>query len=81
MALQKKKKKTMSPARQAVAALSGILYLVFAVMAFRDIRKRSPEEINGNKKFWMVSVFMATNINGVSIPLAPLAYFLFGRKR
>jgi hypothetical protein len=73
--------KSLSPAHKVASILSYVLYAALAVTAFRDIRRRSPEELNGNKRLWTASIFAMTGLFGIAIPLAPLAYFLFGRKR
>ena len=51
----------------------GIINLLLIIWAVRDLRRRSDDEINGNKKIWMLAAFAP--------PVGPIAYFLFGRKR
>ena len=41
----------------------------------RDLRHRSPEQVNGSKRLWGLSALVN------SAGLVPLSYFLFGRKR
>jgi hypothetical protein len=47
--------------------------LVLVILAVRDIRHRRDDEINGNRKRWMLAAFAP--------PVGPIAYLLFGRKR
>ncbi len=51
----------------------GIMNAAFTFWTVRDIRKRSDDEIKGNRKVWTVAAFAP--------PIGPIAYFLFGRKR
>ena len=64
--------RTPSPA-QARAGVQGIINLVLIILTIRDIRRRSDDEIKGNRKLWMLAAFAA--------PVGPIAYFVFGRKR
>ncbi len=60
-------------ARQARAGAQGLINLVLMILTVRDIRKRSDDEIKGNRKLWMLAAFAP--------PLGPIAYLVFGRKR
>ena len=60
-------------AKNASALVRGIFNLALLIWAVRDIRRRSADEIKGNRKFWMMAAFAP--------PIGPIAYFLFGRKR
>jgi len=73
--------KKMPFAYKAASTLSRVLSIGIAIIAFRDIRHRSPGEIKGNRRIWMLSLFSMTGIYGFSIPIAPLAYLLFARKK
>ena len=81
MATRKFGWKNLSFAHKTGSILSYVLYAVLAFVAFKDIRRRSPEEIHGSKHLWMVAVFMMTGIYGFAVPVTPLAYLLFGPKR
>lgn len=67
-----KQKRAPSQA-QARAMLQGIVNLTLMILTIRDIRRRSDDEINGNRKLWMLAAFAP--------PIGPIAYFIFGRKR
>ena len=67
-----KPRRTPSPA-QARAGMQGIINLALIILTIRDIRRRSDDEINGNRKLWMLAAFAP--------PIGPIAYFIFGRKR
>lgn len=67
-----KQRRASSPA-QAGAIGRGIINLVLMTLTIRDIRRRSADEIKGNRKFWMLAAFAP--------PIGPIAYFVFGRKR
>lgn len=67
-----KQRRASSPA-QARALGQGIINLVLMILTIRDIRRRSADEIKGNRKFWMLAAFAP--------PIGPIAYFVFGRKR
>jgi hypothetical protein len=47
--------------------------LVLAIVAWRDLNRRSEVEIRGTKRFWHVVI--------VANPGNSIAYWLFGRKR
>ena len=47
--------------------------VIIAALTFRDLKRRSPEEIRGSKRFWRV-------ISLVN-PGNSIAYWLFGRRR
>jgi hypothetical protein len=69
--LQGKKWEDLSSPQRAAVVILGILQLTLLVAALADIQKRSPEEINGDKRLWTVVAF----INYIG----PISYFLFGR--
>ena len=70
--LQGKKWEDLSPPQQGAVVLLGIVQVTLLIAALLDIRKRSPEQINGDKRIWTVVAF----INYIG----PISYFLFGRK-
>ena len=59
-------------ARAIGQGLQGLVNLVLVILTVRDIRKRSDDEINGNRKRWLLAAFAP--------PLGPIAYLVFGRK-
>lgn len=63
----------LSTGRKRFAIVGGVLQLGLLLAALRDLRRRSPEELNGSKRLWTAVSF----VNFVG----PISYFLFGRKR
>ena len=59
-------------ARAIGQGLQGLVNLVLVILTVRDIRKRSDDEINGNRKRWLLAAFAP--------PIGPIAYIIFGRK-
>jgi hypothetical protein len=66
------KHRRASAARQARMGVQGLINLVLTILTVRDIRKRSDDEIKGNRKLWMLAAFAP--------PIGPIAYLVFGRK-
>lgn len=66
-----KTKKKLQAALPGMVA--GLVNLVLLAAALRDLRQRTEEEINGNKRVWYGVVFVRF--------IGPVAYFIFGRKR
>ena len=64
--------KKLTVAQRRRFAIIAVLQVSLTGAALWDIRRRSPDEINGDKRLWMVAAF----VNFVG----PIAYFLFGRK-
>ncbi len=64
--------RTPSPA-QVGAIGRGLVNLTLMILTIRDIRRRSDDEIKGNRKLWLLAAFAP--------PIGPIAYFVFGRKR
>ncbi len=63
----------LSPrARVRIGALAAVQIGLLAA-ALADLRRRSPDEVNGDKRLWTAATFV--NVVG------PLAYFAFGRRR
>jgi hypothetical protein len=48
------------------------MQIVFAVLAWRDLSRRTDEQVRGKKKFWRIFVLMN--------PGNALGYWLFGRR-
>jgi Phospholipase_D-nuclease N-terminal len=70
--LQGKKWQDLSAPQKSAVVMLGVVQFTLLIAALADIRKRSPEEINGDKRLWTVVAF----INYIG----PISYFLFGRK-
>ena len=51
----------------------GIINGVLTIWAIRDIRKLTPDQLNGDRRIWLAAAFAP--------PFGPIAYFVFGRKR
>lgn len=62
-----------SSAAQARAGMQGLINLVLLIWMIRDLRHRSDEQINGQRKLWYLAAFAP--------PIGPIAYFIWGRKR
>ena len=60
-------------AKKSAIVIGSLIEISLLVAVHYDLRRRSPEEINGSKALWMAVSFV--NFFG------PLAYFAFGRKR
>ncbi len=63
--------RTPSPA-QVGAIGRGLVNVTLMILTIRDIRRRSNDEIKGNRKLWLLAAFAP--------PIGPIAYFVFGRK-
>jgi Phospholipase_D-nuclease N-terminal len=70
---RQKKWSELNLLQKIIIILMGFVQFTLLGMAILDLRKRTPEELNGTKPMWSVLVFI--NYFG------PIAYFLFGRKR
>jgi hypothetical protein len=71
--VDQKRWENMSPAARSLILVLGVVQIGLLVAALRDIRARTPEEINGNRKLWTAALF----VNFVG----PISYFIWGRKR
>jgi len=71
--MQTKKWNELNTAQKSSIVLLSIVQFGLLAAALIDIRRRSPDEINGSKRLWTAVAF----INFIG----PIAYFLFGRKR
>ena len=63
----------LSQAQRRGVVLGAIVQVGLQAAALRDLRRRTPEQLNGPRWAW----FCATFVNTVG----PCAYFLFGRRR
>jgi hypothetical protein len=55
------------------AGAQGLINLVLMVWMIWDLRKRSDEELNGKRKWWMLAAFAP--------PIGPIAYIVYLRRR
>jgi hypothetical protein len=69
---RRKSWREMSPVQRGANIVLMIVEFVFTGWALWDIKHRSPDQIKGNKRTWM----MASLIQ----PFGPLIYLVFGRK-
>lgn len=71
--MAKKKWSELSTQQQGLIVVGGVVQLGLMSAALLDLRKRTPEGLNGPKAAWVAASFV--NFAG------PIAYFLYGRKR
>lgn len=64
---------TMSAKKKKVLAIVVPIQTVLAVLAWRDLARRTPDQVRGKKSFW--KVFVSLN------PGNSVIYWLLGRKR
>ncbi|MEA5453380.1 PLD nuclease N-terminal domain-containing protein [Sinomonas sp. JGH33] len=69
----KTKWKDLSPGKRFGVVLAAAAELSLKALAWRDLARRQPGEVNGPKAAWFAATFINT--------FGPIAYFLFGRKR
>ena len=62
----------LSSGERGGVVAAGAVQLALLAAALADLRRRSPEEIRGDKRLWVAAAF----VNFVG----PLAYFVFGRR-
>jgi hypothetical protein len=63
----------LSPANRALIVTGATVQLCLLTAAQLDIRKRTPEQLNGPRWLWVVVSF----VNFVG----PIAYFVLGRRK
>jgi len=63
----------LSPRSRAALIAGAAVQFALLGAALGDLRRRSPEEVNGPRKLWVAVSF----VNFVG----PLAYFVLGRRR
>ncbi len=68
----KKRWKDLGAGRQCAVVLAACVQLGLQAAALRDLRQRTPAQVNGSKGKWVVASFI--NFAG------PITYFLRGRK-
>ncbi len=68
-----KKWNELTTTQQISIIVMAIVQVGLLLAALIDIRRRTPDEINGSKRLWTAVAF----INFIG----PIAYFIFGRKR
>ena len=62
----------MSSGQRAGVVVTGVIQMVLAITAWRDLASRSAERVNGPKGLW--AAIIAVNWIG------PIAYFIKGRR-
>jgi hypothetical protein len=70
---QNKRWSDLSTRQRSGIAIMTAIQVSLLVAALMDIRRRSADQINGNKRWWTVFAFVNY--------IGPISYFLFGRKR
>ena len=73
--MARKRWSDLSPQARRAIVVVGIVEAVLKAAMLMDLRQRSPEQVNGSKRWWRLSALVN------SAGLLPLSYFLFGRKR
>lgn len=63
----------LSPRQHRLIGAGAVVQVGLLSAALLDLRKRTPEELNGPKPAWVAACF----VNYVG----PISYFVFGRKR
>jgi hypothetical protein len=71
----------MSSGQKGAMAIRILVQIVAISWTLNDIRHRPAEKIKGNKKLWMFLAFSSFGNRQVLVPVGPIAYILFGRKR
>jgi hypothetical protein len=57
--------------RAVPIAIGVLVWAIVTPFTWRDLRRRSPDQVRGSKRFWRVA---SSNLSG------SIAYFLIGRK-
>jgi hypothetical protein len=63
----------LTPQQRAGGIVSAVIQLVLAAAAWRDLAKRTADQVRGPKPLWAALILV--NFIG------PLSYFAFGRRR
>ena len=71
--MKKKRWSELSAAQKIAIVIGGVIEISLLAAVHYDLRRRSPDAINGSKALWMAVSFVSF--------FGPLAYFTFGRKR
>jgi hypothetical protein len=66
----------LSERTRRLIVLGAVVEGVLKIAALRDIKRRPAAQIRGPKWAWATAVTLVNSVGG-----APLAYFLFGRRR
>jgi hypothetical protein len=67
--------------QKAMAVFRAAIQMAITGWALWDIRRRPADQIKGRKALWAAVAFMSGGYGFLVIPVGPIAYFLFGRKR
>jgi hypothetical protein len=68
-----KRWRDLTTTQKAGIVLLGTIQNALLVAALTDLRRRSPDGINGSKKLWTALAFVTF--------IGPITYFVFWRKR
>jgi hypothetical protein len=66
----------LSPRARRWITVGAVAEGILKIAALVDIARRPPDEIRGPKWAWVPTVLLVNSFGG-----APLAYFVFGRRR
>lgn len=69
---RKRRWSELGPNAKAAFLIAGAVQIGLQLVALRDLARRSPEQVNGSRKWWVAASFI--NFAG------PIAYFARGRK-
>jgi hypothetical protein len=72
MKLRRQRWRDLSSGERRGIVAAGAVQFALLAAALVDLRRRSPDEIRGDKRLWVAAAF----VNFVG----PLAYFAFGRR-
>ena len=62
----------LSEAQRRRLVVAAVVQVLLQAAALRDLRRRTPDALNGPRWAWVCATFVNT--------AGPLAYFLFGRR-
>lgn len=74
--MTRKSWRELSPRVRRLVVAGGTVEAALKVAALADLARRPAEEVRGSKPRWALAVVVVN-----SVGLAPLAYFVFGRRR
>ena len=60
-------------AKKSPPGIGGLINLALMIWMIWDLRKRSDEELNGKRRWWMLAAFAP--------PIGPIVYFVYLRRR
>jgi hypothetical protein len=71
--MPKRRWSEMSPRQRKLVVLGGVLQMVLATVAGRNLARRPAEQVRGPKLAWSLALTVNT--------VGPLAYLIWGRRR